>query len=217
MTLRYTSVLYHHRTHSAYAIFFKRLFDISVSLVVLTLALPLLALVIVLLTIANRGTPFFTQLRPGQWGNPFRIIKFKTMNDRRDRAGNLLPDAERITFVGNLLRKTSIDELPQLINVLQGDMSLIGPRPLLYKYLPLYDQEQKRRHEVKPGITGLAQVSGRNGISWRRKFDYDICYVDHLSFRLDVKILLLTAQKVVLREGVNQCSDRPMEPFNGRN
>ena len=217
MTLSFTSVLYHSRTHSAYTLLFKRLLDVSVAVVVLTLALPFLALVTVLLTIANRGTPFFTQLRPGQWGNPFRIIKFKTMNDRRDRAGKLLPDAERITFVGNILRKTSIDELPQLINVLKGDMSLIGPRPLLYKYLPLYDREQKRRLDVKPGVTGWAQVNGRNSISWRRKFNCDIYYVDHLSFRLDMKILWLTAQKVVLREGVNQCSDRPMEPFNGSN
>src|SRR5690606_31873546 len=149
--------------------------------------------------VANNGRPFFLQPRPGKGGEVFKIIKFKTMNDKKDADGNLLSDAERLTPIGAFIRKTSLDEIPQLINVLKGDMSLIGPRPLLVQYLPLYNEFQKRRHEVRPGMTGWAQVNGRNTISWDKKFEYDVWYVDHLSFLLDMKILLLTIKKVFVR------------------
>ena len=167
--------------------------------------------------IQNRGKAFFYQERPGKDQVPFRIIKFKTMNDRTDNQGKLLPDNQRLTVFGNYVRKFSLDELPQLINVLKGEMSLIGPRPLLFKYIPLYSAEQNRRHEVRPGITGWAQVNGRNSISWTRKFELDVEYVDRLSFALDFKIFWLTILKIVKREGINQSEARPMEPFNGSN
>lgn len=165
----------------------------------------------------NDGKPFFLQDRPGYREKCIRIIKFKSMNDKKDEAGNLLPDNVRLTKVGRFVRATSLDELPQLFNVLKGDMSLIGPRPLLFKYLPLYKPEQRRRHEVRPGITGLAQVSGRNTISWHKKFEYDVYYVDNLSFRMDLNIFLKTIRKIIIREGVNQSEVRPMQPFDGTN
>lgn len=200
-----------------YKFFFKRLFDILISAVVLSLTSPFFIVVTFVLVLQNRGTPFFLQKRPGKNQNPFWIIKFKTMNDHKDSTGSLLPDNKRMTPIGRLVRKLSIDELPQLINVLKGDMSLIGPRPLLFKYIPLYTHEQNRRHSVLPGITGWAQVNGRNSISWIDKFRYDIEYVDNLSFSLDFKIFWLTIIRVIKREGINQSEERPMEPFNGSN
>lgn len=200
-----------------YRTIFKRLLDFIVSLLLLLVFLPLLVLVMCLLFIQNSGKPFFFQERPGYQQRPFKIIKFKTMTDAKDVSGQLLPDVKRLTKLGSIIRKLSLDELPQLLNVLIGDMSLVGPRPLLFKYIPLYSEEQNRRHEVKPGITGWAQVNGRNSISWTRKFELDVYYVDHVSFLLDVKILWLTFLKVVQREGVNQSDDRPMQPFNGLN
>lgn len=193
----------------------KRVVDLLVALVALFLMVPLLLSVIIILTVANRGTPFFTQSRPGLNGKIFKVIKFKTMNDRRGSDGELLPDSERLTTVGKFVRKTSLDELPQLVNVLKGDMSLIGPRPLLVEYLPLYSAEQGRRHEVRPGITGWAQVNGRNAISWERKFKLDVWYVDNLSFLLDMRILLLTLKKVVISEGISQEGQATMERFTG--
>ena len=171
----------------------------------------------VFLLFSNDGKLFFIQPRPGKGGIIFRLRKFKTMNDRRDASGNLLPDAERLTAIGRFIRKTSLDELPQLWNVLKGDMSLVGPRPLLVEYLPLYNDTQKRRHEVRPGITGWAQVNGRNAISWQEKFDLDVWYVDHCSFGLDMKILWLTILKVFNREGINQAGQATVEKFNGHN
>jgi lipopolysaccharide/colanic/teichoic acid biosynthesis glycosyltransferase len=168
-----------------------------------------------LLAIANSGHPFFTQTRPGKNARLFKVIKFKTMNDHRDATGKLLPDAQRLTPVGKFVRKTSLDELPQLLNVLKGDMSLIGPRPLLVEYLPLYNEKQARRHEVKPGITGWAQVNGRNAISWEQKFEYDVWYVDHCTFSTDVKILLKTIEKVLKGEGINQQGQATAEAFKG--
>jgi lipopolysaccharide/colanic/teichoic acid biosynthesis glycosyltransferase len=169
------------------------------------------------LSIANSGKPFFFQKRPGKHEKIFSIIKFKTMNDKKDAQGNLLNDAERLTPIGAFVRKTSLDEIPQLINVLKGDMSLIGPRPLLIQYLPLYNEQQKRRHEVRPGITGWAQVNGRNAISWEQKFEYDVWYVDHCSFSTDVKILLKTIEKVFKGEGINQQGQATAEAFKGSN
>lgn len=195
----------------------KRIFDLLVALTALLATSPLLVVTAMALAIQNKGAIFFYQKRPGKDQEPFLIIKFKTMTDARDALGNLLPDNERLTALGRLLRVLSIDELPQLINVVKGDMSLVGPRPLLNKYLPLYSQEQLRRHEVRPGITGWAQVNGRNAISWSEKFKFDIYYVDHLSFLLDMRILCLTLVKVLKREGINQTKARPMEPFNGSN
>lgn len=200
-----------------YRSLFKRVLDFFVSLVLLILTLPLMVLVGFMLSIQNNGQPFFYQERPGYRQRPFRIIKFKTMTDAKDADGMLLPDRLRITRLGATIRKWSLDELPQLINVFKGEMSLIGPRPLLFKYLPLYTPEQNRRHDVRPGITGWAQVNGRNSISWTQKFSLDSYYVDHVSFILDVKILGLTFLKVIKREGVNQSDARPMEPFNGTN
>ena len=178
---------------------------------------PLLFLVIVLLSLANKGKPFFFQKRPGKGGKNFKIVKFKTMTDARDKNGMLLPDAERLTGIGKLVRKTSIDEIPQLINVLKGDMSIIGPRPLLPQYLELYNPRQKKRHDVKPGITGWAQVNGRNAISWTQKFEYDVWYVENVSFWLDMKILLRTIKKVLVSEGINTQNMATTEPFNGSN
>ena len=174
---------------------------------------PILFGVTVLLFIANDGKPFFFQLRPGKNERIFKIIKFKTMNDEKDSDGNLLPDAYRLSKIGQLVRKTSLDELPQLINVLKGDMSLIGPRPLLPEYLPLYSEQQRRRHEVKPGITGWAQVNGRNAISWQQKFEYDVWYVDHFTFLLDLKIIYLTIKKVFKREGITSENSVSAESF----
>lgn len=191
--------------------------DIACSLLALILLSPLLLLTGLLLYIANNGSILFTQERTGLHGRIFRVFKFKTMNDRRDASGKLLPDHVRLTPVGRFVRSTSIDELPQLINVLRGEMSLIGPRPLLPKYLPLYTAEQNRRHEARPGITGWAQVNGRNAISWTRKFELDVWYVDHLSFLLDLRILLLTIRKVLVREGINAGDTTTMQPFTGNN
>ncbi|ERM81541.1 hypothetical protein P872_09300 [Rhodonellum psychrophilum GCM71 = DSM 17998] len=187
------------------------------ALLVLILSCPFFLLTWGVLLIQNRGKAFFFQERPGKDQQPFHIIKFKSMNDKKGDDGNLLPDIERTTLFGKYVRKFSLDELPQLINVLKGDMSLIGPRPLLFKYLPLYNQKQYRRHQVRPGITGWAQINGRNSISWTKKFELDIVYVDKLSFSLDFKIFWLTILKIIQREGVNQSDARPMEPFNGVN
>jgi lipopolysaccharide/colanic/teichoic acid biosynthesis glycosyltransferase len=195
----------------------KTLIDFIASLIVLLILSPLLIVVAVLLTLQNNGTPFFFQTRPGKNQKAFQIIKFKSMTDEKDKFGNLLPDHQRLTNFGKAIRKLSIDELPQLINVLKGDMSLVGPRPLLFKYISLFSKEQIRRHEVKPGITGWAQVNGRNSISWTRKFELDVEYVNQISLGLDIKILYLTILKVVKSEGVNQSEARPMEPFNGKN
>ncbi len=197
--------------------YFKRPFDFIVSLLVLMLTLPLTLATWLLLTVQNRGTAFFVQQRPGKDRRPFNIVKFKTMNDRRNAQGVLLPDNARLTTLGKVVRKLSIDELPQLLNVLKGEMSLIGPRPLLFKYLPLYSAEQDRRHHVRPGITGWAQINGRNAISWTRKFELDVYYVDNISFVLDCKIFWLTLVKILKREGINQSEARPMQPFNGLN
>lgn len=174
---------------------------------------PIFLLVMICLFFANQGKPFFFQKRPGKHGEIFSIIKFKTMNDKKDKNGNLLSDAERLTPVGIFVRKTSLDEIPQLINVIKGDMSLIGPRPLLVQYLPIYNNHQARRHEVRPGITGWAQVNGRNAISWKQKFDYDVWYVDNISFLLDIKIIFLTIKKVFIREGISQEGQATMEFF----
>lgn len=195
----------------------KPTLDTVISFLLIIIFSPLLIVVIVLLTIQNKGTPFFTQIRPGKNQKAFEIIKFKTMTDEKDREGNLLPDVRRITKLGRIIRNLSIDEFPQLFNVLKGDMSLVGPRPLLFKYIPLYSKEQLRRHEVKPGITGWAQVNGRNSISWTQKFELDMEYVQKHSFNFDFKIFLLTVKKVIKREGVNQSDERPMQPFNGTN
>ena len=196
---------------------FKRVIDLIVAFLALLILAPLIGLVTLLLYSQNKGKPFFFQERPGQFKKPFYIIKFKTMTDEKDAEGNLLPDNLRITKFGGWVRKLSIDELPQLINVLKGEMSLVGPRPLLFKYMPLYTAEQLRRHEVRPGITGWAQVNGRNSISWTQKFSLDVEYVDKVSFLMDCKILLLTVKKVLIREGINQSAERPMQPFNGTN
>lgn len=201
-----------------YKRFFKRIFDFWLSLVLLSIIAPLLLLVAVWLHYANKGAgAFFTQERPGKDAKIFKVLKFKTMTDERDTDGNLLPDAERLTKVGKFVRSTSIDELPQLINVLKGDMSFIGPRPLLPKYLDLYTPEQMRRHEVRPGITGWAQIHGRNDLSFTERFKYDIYYVDHLTFMLDVKIFFLTILKVFKREGISAQGQATVEAFNGHN
>ena len=197
--------------------YMKRPVDLMLVLVVLIITSPLFVVTWLLLVVQNRGEPFFYHRRPGYGEQPFNLVKFKTMNDKKDANGTLLPDNERITTVGKWVRKWSIDELPQLINVLKGDMSMIGPRPLLFKYIPLYSDEQRRRHHVRPGITGWAQVNGRNSISWRRKFELDVEYVDQVSLWLDFKIFWLTLAKIVKREGINQSSERPMMPFDGTN
>lgn len=176
---------------------------------------PVFVVVVLLLSIANSGKPFFLQPRPGKGNRIFRVIKFKTMNDRKDANGNLLPDAVRLTPIGRFVRKTSLDEIPQLLNVIKGDMSIVGPRPLLVEYLPLYNNEQARRHSVKPGITGWAQVNGRNAISWEQKFAYDVWYVDHMNFLLDFRILLLTVRNVLKSEGINSATSATMEKFTG--
>lgn len=195
----------------------KRLLDFLFSLSILIISLPFLFIFSILLFIQNKGTPFFLQERPGLHQKPFHIIKFKTMTNATDVNGNLLPDKDRLTKLGAIIRKLSIDELPQLINVLKGDMSLVGPRPLLFKYIPLFSEKQLRRHEVLPGITGWAQVNGRNSISWTKKFELDVYYVNHLSLSLDLKIIWMTLLKVIQREGINQNDERPMQPFDGKN
>lgn len=198
-----------------YKIYIKRLIDFLSALTVLLVISPIFLILIFFLAIANDGKPFFVQRRPGKKGKVFSIIKFKTMNDRKDPYGNLLSDAERLTKVGSFVRKTSLDEIPQLLNVVKGDMSLIGPRPLLVQYLPLYNDCQKKRHDVRPGITGWAQVNGRNAISWEKKFEYDVWYVNNISFALDIKIVLLTIKKVFISEGINAANAATTEPFRG--
>jgi undecaprenyl phosphate N,N'-diacetylbacillosamine 1-phosphate transferase len=198
-----------------YSKYLKPLFDFIISVIAFIILLPIFLIVFIILLIANNGKAFFLQRRPGLNVKVFKVIKFKTMNDKKDKNGNLLPDAKRLTGAGKFIRKTSLDEIPQLINVIKGDMSLIGPRPLLVEYLPLYNEIQNRRHEVKPGITGWAQVNGRNAISWEQKFDYDVWYVDHLSFFLDLKILILTIKKVFKREGISQKGEATMDYFRG--
>lgn len=195
----------------------KAILDFFVALTLLILSSPVIILCVLLLSIANHGQIFFIQTRPGYKEKPFGIIKFKTMNDNRDKRGILLPDDQRLTKIGKLIRNLSIDELLQLINVLKGDMSLVGPRPLLMEYLPLYNEFQKRRHDFKPGITGWAQVNGRNAISWEQKFENDIWYVENVSFLLDLKILFLTIRKVLLSEGISSTTSITMEKFTGNN
>lgn len=195
---------------------FKQLFDIVLALIALILLFPVFIFIIFLLSIENKGKPFFIQSRPGRNGKIFKIVKFKTMNDKMDSNGNLLPDIDRLTKIGNFVRKTSLDEIPQLFNVIKGDMSLIGPRPLLANYLHLYNDFQKRRHEVKPGITGWAQVNGRNAISWDKKFELDIWYVDNVSLFLDLKIIFLTIKKVLSSKDVYTLEGEPIEPFDGK-
>ncbi len=201
-----------------YKNFFKRIIDFLLALLALVVLSPVLMIVSLFLGIANKGAGvFFTQERPGYRGRIFKVIKFKTMTDERDESGKLLPDAVRLTKTGRFVRSTSLDELPQLINVLKGNMALIGPRPLMVKYLPLYSTEQARRHEVRPGVSGWAQVNGRNAISWERKFELDVWYVDHVSFWLDIKIIFLTLKKVFVREGISSDTSVTMEPFTGNN
>lgn len=201
-----------------YRNYIKRALDFVIVFCVLILICPLLLLIALWLHFANKGAgALFLQERPGKDGKIFKVIKFKTMTDERGGQGNLLPDEKRITKIGKFIRSTSIDELPQLVNVLKGDMALIGPRPLLPRYLPLYNKEQARRHEVRPGITGWAQVNGRNAISWAKKFELDVWYVDHCSLSLDLKILFLTIKKVFVREGISSDTSVTMEPFTGNN
>ncbi len=197
--------------------FIKRGLDFTLSLVGFLVLLPVFLVVTLFLAIANNGKPFFFQMRPGKNGRLFKIIKFKTMNDKTDEQGNLLSDAKRLTKVGKFVRKTSLDEIPQLLNVVKGDMSLIGPRPLMPEYLPLYDTEQQKRHNVMPGITGWAQINGRNNISWKKKFEYDVWYVENISFTLDVKILFLTIKKVLKKENISSENHVTVEDFNGNN
>ena len=203
-----------------YKHFWKRVIDFTLSLLALVILWPILLLIAIWLYFANKGTgTFFLQERPGKNGRIFKVIKFKTMTDERGADGNLLPDADRLTKVGKFVRSASIDELPQLINVLKGDMALIGPRPLLVQYLPLYSKEQARRHKVRPGITGWAQINGRNNISWAKKFELDVWYVDHCSLSIDIMIVFKTIKKVLYREDINQVGGEwaTMDPFTGNN
>ena len=193
----------------------KPIFDFLLAIIGILLFSPLFLILTIILYFANGGQPFFFQLRPGKEGKLFRIIKFKTMNDKRDAGGNLFSDAERLTKIGKFIRKTSLDEIPQLLNVIKGEMSLVGPRPLLPSYLELYNDFQRRRNEVKPGITGWAQINGRNHISWEKKFEYDVWYVDHVSFWLDFKILIITILKVLKSEGINEEGQATSEEFKG--
>lgn len=195
----------------------KRIVDVIISFAAIVLLSPILIITIVLLFIANKKQVFFRQPRPGRSSKIFHILKFKTMTDERDKNGYLLPDDQRLTKIGQFIRSTSIDELPQLINVLMGDMSIVGPRPLLVEYLPLYNSKQSRRHEVKPGITGWAQCNGRNSLTWSEKFDLDVWYVDHISFRLDIKIIVMTIGKVIHRSDISSSTSKTMEAFNGKN
>ncbi len=201
-----------------YKLFLKRIFDFVISLIALICSCPILIVVTVWLHYANKGAgAFFFQERPGKNAKLFKVIKFKTMTDERDADGDLLPDAQRLTKVGKFVRSTSIDELPQLINVLKGDMALIGPRPLLPQYLPLYSPEQMRRHEVRPGISGWAQCHGRNAISWTEKFKLDVWYVDHCTLWTDLKVIFLTIKNVLMRKDINSATAATMEAFNGHN
>ncbi len=201
-----------------YSCFFKRGIDFILAFCVLSIIWPILLLITLWLHFANKGAgAFFTQERPGKHSEIFKVIKFKTMTDECDEDGNLLPDEKRLTRIGKFVRSTSIDELPQLLNVLKGDMALVGPRPLLPQYLPLYSKEQARRHEVRPGITGWAQVNGRNAISWNKKFALDVWYVDHCSFLLDLRIIFLTVRKVLVRDGISSNTSATIEAFNGNN
>jgi undecaprenyl phosphate N,N'-diacetylbacillosamine 1-phosphate transferase len=200
-----------------YRLAFKPIIDFFISFIVIAIAFPILIFVTIVLFISNQGKPFYYQLRPGKNNKIFKIIKFKTMNDKKDKDGKLLSDADRLTSIGSFIRKTSLDELPQLINVLKGEMSLIGPRPLLPEYLPLYNETQKRRHEVKPGITGWAQINGRNAISWEKKFEHDLWYVDNISLKTDCKILLITFIKVFKKEGISSEGYVSTSAFNGTN
>ena len=203
---------------SFYRLYFKRIIDFVIALVGLLILSPLFLILWILLSIANKGAGvFFFQERPGKHERIFKVIKFKTMTDERDAKGNLLPDAVRLTRIGKFVRSTSLDEIPQLLNVIKGDMSLIGPRPLLVQYLPLYNETQHRRHEVRPGMTGWAQVNGRNAISWQQKFEYDVWYVDHVSLSLDLKIMYKTIHKVFKRDGINSDTSVTMESFMGNN
>ena len=199
-----------------YKVFIKRLIDFTLSLVAFIFLFPIFVIISFLLWSFQGGSPFFTQLRPGKDIRPFKVIKFKTMRDKRDGQGNLLPDELRLTGIGKIIRKTSLDEIPQLLNVISGHMSLIGPRPLLMEYLKHYSPAQNRRHEVKPGITGWAQVNGRNTVSWKDKFEMDVYYVDHLSFLLDVKIFIKTISKVFKAEGISSATSETMEKFTGQ-
>lgn len=200
-----------------YKLIFKRIIDLLLSFLILILFSPIIFIVFFVLFYVNSGAVLFQQQRVGLNGKIFNLIKFKTMADFKDREGNLLPDELRLTSIGKFIRSTSMDELPQLFNVLKGDMSLVGPRPLLVKYLSIYTQEQRRRHDVRPGITGWAQVNGRNAISWKRKFNLDVWYVNNQTFLLDVKILFLTLQKVTQRSGISSSNSVTVEPFNGKN
>ena len=200
-----------------YKNYIKRIIDFFIALIGFIVLSPIFIFVTIGLYFANDGKPFFFQARPGLNGKIFKIIKFKTMNDKKDANGNLLSDADRITPLGAFVRKTSLDEIPQLINVLKGDMAIIGPRPLLPQYLPLYNNDQKRRHDVRPGITGWAQVNGRNAISWTKKFELDVWYVDHVSFSTDVKVFFTTFKKVFKSEGISQEGQVTMEAFDGKN
>ena len=200
-----------------YKIFIKPAIDFLLALIILCLIWPALILLAVILSIQNLGTPFFKQIRPGKNGKLFTIYKFKTMRDTRDDQGNFLPDNQRLTAIGKTVRKLSLDELPQLWNILKGEMSFVGPRPLLPEYLPLYNQEQQKRHWVKPGITGWAQVNGRNAISWQQKFEYDKWYVEHQSFKLDIKILFMTINKIFHTQEVNASNQITMDRFDGNN
>ena len=195
----------------------KPVFDFVGSFSLLLLVSPIIFVLIIALFIANKGKPFFFQLRPGKNEKLFKIIKFKTMTDEKDALGALLPDSKRLTTVGKFVRKTSLDELPQLLNVLKGDMSFVGPRPLLPEYLPLYTSVQKKRHQLKPGITGWAQVNGRNAITWEQKFTYDVWYIKNINFLLDLKILFLTMKKVLVSEGISSKGQATTEPFTGSN
>jgi len=200
-----------------YARYLKRWIDFIIAIILIILTSPLIVSTILVLLLANKGKIFFTQQRPGLFRKPFKIIKFKTMNDKKDNDGNLLPDNKQISPIGKLIRKTSIDELPQLFNVLKGDLSLIGPRPLLMEYLPLYSKEQAKRHNVKPGISGWAQVNGRNAITWEQKFQYDLYYIKNISFLLDLKIIILTIREIIMLKGINSPEKTIMEPFRGKN
>lgn len=198
-----------------YKTFFKRILDFMAALIGFILLSPVFIVVMIGLFFANQGKPFFFQIRPGKDEQLFKIIKFKTMNDKKDDTGALLPDGDRLTKIGAFVRKTSLDEIPQLLNVIKGDMSLIGPRPLLVHYLPLYNVFQKQRHNIRPGITGWAQINGRNAISWNQKFEYDVWYVENCNFMLDLKILFLTLKKVFVSEGISQQGQATMEVFKG--
>ncbi len=199
-----------------YRSFFKRIFDFILSLTAIIILSPVLLLLTVIGAFLMGGNPFFTQDRPGKDGKVFKLFKFKSMNNKRDERGELLPDEKRLTYYGKFLRNTSLDELPELINILKGDMAIVGPRPLLVRYLTRYNKTQARRHEVRPGLTGLAQVNGRNAISWEEKFRYDVEYVDNLSLMLDIKIILMTVLKVVKRDGISSESSATMEEFMGQ-